>query len=418
MTDRSYDAIVVGARAAGSSTAMLLARTGMRVLAVDRATFPSDTISTHQVQVPGVARLRRWGLLERLDDAGTPATRHLGFHAAVATLDGHFPAFDGVDALYSPRRTVLDQILVDAAREAGAEVRENFTVDEIVSTDSVVTGIRGREGNGAPVTEHASIVIGADGKHSVVAKAVGAEVEREIAPRTVASYTYWRGLPTDGGEVQQYERRAVGLWPTNDGLTLSYVAWPIEEFETFRADIEGNHVATLAAMGDLGDRVHAAERAERIRTTPDVPNVVRTSHGPGWALVGDAGLVMDPITGQGIGHAFGDAELAADAISAGLGGARPLDEALAGYRRARDAERLPMWDFTTELAAFEPPKPEERVLFDALAGNQAETDRFFGVITGAIPVNEYLSPGNLRKVIGIRGFAKIAIGKARGKRAA
>ena len=418
MTDRSYDAIVVGARAAGSPTAMLLARAGMRVLAVDRATFPSDTISTHQVQLPGVARLRRWDLLQRLDDAGTPATRHLGFHAAVATLDGHFPAFDGVDALYSPRRTVLDQILVDAARKAGAEVRENFTVDEIVSDDGVVTGIRGREANGALVTERASIVIGADGKHSIVAKAVGAQVEREIAPRTVASYTYWRDLPTDGGEVHQKERRAVGLWPTNDGLTLSYAAWPIEEFETFRADIEGNHVATLAAMGDLGDRVHAAERAERIRTTPDVPNVVRTPHGPGWALVGDAGLVMDPITGQGIGHAFGDAELAADAIIAGLGGATPLDEALASYRQTRDAERLPMWDFTTELAAFGPPKPEERVLFDALAGNQAETDRFFGVITGAVPVNEYLSPGNLRKVIGLRGFAKIAIGKARAGRAA
>jgi 2-polyprenyl-6-methoxyphenol hydroxylase-like FAD-dependent oxidoreductase len=171
-------------------------------------------------------------------------------------------------------------------------------------------------------------------------------------------------------------------------------------------------------MGDLGDRVHAAERAERIRTTPDVPNVVRAPHGPGWALVGDAGLVMDPITGQGIGHAFADAELAADAIAAGLGGARPLDEALAGYRKARDAERLPMWDFTTELAAFGPPKPEERVLFDALAGNQTETDRFFGVITGAIPVDEYLSPGNLRKVIGLRGFAKIAFGKARAGRAA
>jgi flavin-dependent dehydrogenase len=418
MTDRSYDAIVVGARAAGSSTAMLLARKGLHVLAVDRATFPSDTISTHQVQLPGVARLQRWGLLERLDDAGTPATRHLGFHASAAELDGHFPMFDGVDALYSPRRTLLDAILVDAAREAGTEVRENFTVDELVFADGTVTGIRGREGNGAPVTEDARIVIGADGKHSIVAKSVSAPVEREISPRTVASYTYWSGLPTDGGEVHQKDRRAAGLWPTNDGLTLSYVAWPIDEFDRFRADIGGNHVATLAAMGDLGERVHAAERAERIRTTPDVPNVVRVPHGPGWALVGDAGLVMDPITGQGIGHAFADAELAADAIAAGLEGAMTLDDALAGYRRTRDRDRLPMWDFTTELAAFGPPKPEERVLFEALAGNQVETDRFFGVITGAISPGEYFSPANLRRVIGLLGFAKIAIGRARAKRAA
>ena len=326
--------------------------------------------------------------------------------------------FDGVDALYSPRRTVLDAMLVDAAREAGAEIREGFTVNELVIEDGRVAGIHGREGNGTQVTETARIVIGADGKHSIVAKAVEAPVEREIPPRTVASYTYWRGLPTGGGEIYQEARRAVGLWPTNDGLILSYVAWPIEEFETFRADIEGNHVRTLEAMGDLAQRVHAAERAERIRTTPDVPNVVREPHGPGWALVGDAGLVMDPVTGQGIGDAFGDAELVAAAIEAGFSGQTPIDEALAGYRKARDRARLPMWEFTTELAAFEPPKPEERVLFEALAGNQAEIDRFLGLLTGAIPVGEYFSPANLRRVIGLRGFAKIVVGKARAKRAA
>jgi 2-polyprenyl-6-methoxyphenol hydroxylase-like FAD-dependent oxidoreductase len=138
-------------------------------------------------------------------------------------------------------------------------------------------------------------------------------------------------------------------------------------------------------MGDLAERVHAAERAERIRTTPDVPNVVREPYGPGLALVGDAGLVMDPITGQGIGDAFGDAELVAAALEAGFSGRTQIDETLAGYRTARNRARLPMWEFTTELAAFEPPKPEERVLYEALAGNQAEIDRFLGVLTGAIP---------------------------------
>jgi hypothetical protein len=116
------------------------------------------------------------------------------------------------------------------------------------------------EGNGAPCERLGDRDESKRTLLSVVADAVGAQIEREIPPRTVASYTYWRGLPTDGGEVHQKERRAVGLWPTNDGLTLSYVAWPIDEFEAFRADIEGNHTATLAAMGDLGDRVHAAER--------------------------------------------------------------------------------------------------------------------------------------------------------------
>ena len=417
MTDDRYDVIVVGARVAGSATAMLLARRGLRVLVVDRATFPSDTLSTHQVQLPGVARLRRWELLEAVEAAGTPATRHVRFDAQAGVLDGHFPAFDGGDALYSPRRTLLDGLLVDAAREAGADVREGFTVDEITFDGERVTGIRGRSGNGPAVAETARLVVGADGKHSIVAKAVRAPVVREVAPLTVSSYTYWSGLPVEGGEIFGRERRNVGLWPTNDGLTMSFVQWPIAEFDTFRTDIEGNVVRTLEQLG-LGDRIHAAERAERIRTTPDVPNVVRVPHGAGWALVGDAGLVMDPVSGQGIADAFRDAELLADAVASGFAPGGSPNDALAGYRRARDEAVLPMWDFTVQLASFGPAKIEERVLFDALAQSQVETDRFLGVLTGAVSLREYMKPANLRKIVGMRGFAKIALGKARASRAA
>jgi 2-polyprenyl-6-methoxyphenol hydroxylase-like FAD-dependent oxidoreductase len=417
MTNPGYDVIVVGARVAGSSTAALLARNGLRVLLVDRASFPSDAISTHQVQLLGVATLRRLGVLKTLRAAGTPATRTVRFEAAGSVLNGTFPAFEDVDALYSPRRTLLDATLVAEARAAGAEVREGFTVDEVVVEDGRAVGIRGRDGNGPAVSELATLVVGADGKHSRVARSVDAAVERSIGPRTVAAYTYWSGLPTCGGEVYQRQRRALGLWPTNDGLTLSYIAWPIDEFDTFRADIEGNVVRTIAAMG-LDDRIHAARREERIRTTPDVPNIVRTSVGPGWALVGDAGLVMDPITGQGIGHALRDAESLSTAVTSGLDGTRPLDDALAAYRTTRDAAHLPMWDFTTELASFKPTAAEERVLFSALAKSSVETDRFLGVLGGAIPIADYLRPANLRKVVGLRGFAKIAIGKMHATRAA
>jgi flavin-dependent dehydrogenase len=413
----TYDAIVVGARVAGSSTAMLLARRGLRVLAVDRATFPSDAISTHQVQLTGVAALRRWGILPAIEAAGTPATRHVHFETPDAVLDGHFPAFEGGDALYSPRRTLLDQILVEAARAAGAEVRERVTVDELVVEDGVVVGIRAREGNGPVFEERTPIVIGADGKHSMVAAAVDATVVRKASPSTVACYTYWSGFPVGGGEIYQRPRRSVGLWPTNDGLTMSFIEWPIDEFEAFRADIEGNVVSTME-LASLGDRVHAAERAERIRTTPDVPNMIRAPFGPGWALVGDAGFVMDPITGQGISHAFRDAELLSEAVADGLGGSRPLEEALADYAARRDEAKTPMWEFTVDLASFRPTRPEERVLFQALVANQAETDRFFGVIAGAVPIEEYLAPSNLRKLIGLRGFARIALAKARARRAA
>ena len=150
---------------------------------------------------------------------------------------------------------------------------------------------------------------------------------------------------------------------------------------------------------------------ERIYGTADTLNRVLVSHGPGWALVGDAGFVMDPITGQGIGDALRDAELAADALLAGLGGSRPVDAALADYERTRDAERTPMLDFTLGVAAYAPIIVEQRVLVEAICDNPAEVSHFIGVLTGAVPVDAYFAPANLRRVIGLRGFARIVAGK-------
>src|SRR5438132_10716722 len=180
-----YDVIVVGARVAGAATAMLLARQGLRVLAVDRVSFPSDTISSHQLQVPGAALLHRWGLLGKLAAAGTPPARRVRFDAGGGlVMDGQFPACEGVDALYSPRRTLLDSILVEAAREAGAEVRENFRVTQVTASGDRVTGIRGSARGRPEVTEAASLVIGADGKRSLVAGAVSARQYRERPGRS------------------------------------------------------------------------------------------------------------------------------------------------------------------------------------------------------------------------------------------
>jgi len=409
MATHGFDVIIVGARVAGAATAMLLARAGMRVLAVDRATFPSDTLSTHQVQVPGVARLNRWGLLERLSAAGTPPTRRVRFDAGHIVLNGRFPPYDGVDALYSPRRTLLDSILIDAARAAGAEVREGFSVQELVWAQGRVAGIRGHQRGGRPATETARLTVGADGKRSMVATTVAARRYRQRPASTLACYTYWHGVPTAGGELYQRPgRAAAAAFPTNDDLTMIYVAAPLTEFETFRTDIAGHYLKTLDSCGDLGDRVREGERAERFRTTPDLPNTFRVPYGPGWALVGDAGLVMDPITAQGIGNALCQAEMLAESITAGLGGTRPLHAALAAYQRRRDAALGPMYDFTTDLAAFRPPRPADQQLLASLHGRQAEIDRFLGVFAGATPLKQYRSPRNALRLLGARGLAKIA----------
>ncbi len=412
-----HDVIIVGTRAAGAATALLLARRGLNVLAVDRATFPSDTLSTHQVQVPGTARLARWGLLDTILAAGTPATRTVRFDQGAAVLTGRIPACDGVDVMCSPRRTLLDKVLVDAARAAGAELRENFVVEELLG-DGRITGVRGREKDGPPVTEDAALVIGADGKHSMVAKAVGAAAYRDKPPLSMAAYTYWAEVPVSGGELYGRPGCAVGAWPTNDGLLMTYVAWPAAKFEEFRRDVPGNFMRTLDAVG-LGERIRAGRQAERIRATPDLPNFFRKPHGPGWALVGDAGLVLDPITGQGISDAFRDAELLADAVAAGLGGTRPLGETLAGYQRARDRAAKPMYDFTARLATIAPPSPAELALFQALSRRQEDADQFVGVLTGAVPLREFMSPVNNVRLVGVRGMARLVLGKSqRGQPAA
>ncbi len=410
-----YDVIVVGTRVAGASTAMLLARHGLKVLAVDRARFPSDTVSTHQIQVPGVARLQRWGLLDGVIAAGTPPVRRVRFDPGPVVLRGRLPVVDGADAIYSPRRTILDALLVDAARAAGAKVRERFVVEDLVTDDDRVIGVRGRADGGAMAQERARLVVGADGRHSLVARRVDAPIDREEPPCSVAVYTYWSGVRVDDGEMYSRagERRMVGVWPTNDDLVMTYVAAPATDLEAVRADPEGSLLWAMDRCGDLGERIRAGRREHRVVVTPDVPNRVRRPYGQGWALVGDAGLVMDPVTGMGIADAFRDAELLTEAIVAGLGSGSSLDTTLARYQRQRDESALPMYAFTTELAAFGPLGVEQRLLFNALAGKPAEVDRFLAMLTGALPIADYFSPRHLVHVLGLRGMIRAALAQRR-----
>jgi 2-polyprenyl-6-methoxyphenol hydroxylase-like FAD-dependent oxidoreductase len=403
-----YDVIVVGARVAGAATAMLLARQGLRVLAVDRVSFPSDTISSHQLQVPGAALLHQWGLLGKLTAAGTPPARRLRFDAGRdLVVDGQFPAYEGVDAVYSPRRTLLDAILVDAAREAGAEVRENFRVTHVTACDGRVTGIRGSARGRPEVTETANLVIGADGKRSLVASAVGARRYRQHPARSFASYSYWAGLSVAGGELYQRPGRAVAVFPTNDDLTMVYVAAPIADFASARADLEDHYLDTLDLCGDLGERARSGSRVERLRTTPDQPNMFRCPHGPGWALAGDAGVVMDSISAQGMTNALRDASYLSDAVVAGLGGREPLADALRGHRCRRDLAIRGMYDFTLGLATFAPATPAQRLFLAAVAADRQETERFLGAFTGIVAPQRYFAVRTAVRLLGARGLRRL-----------
>ena len=250
----SYDAIVIGARCGGAPTAMLLARRGYRVLLVDRATFPSDTVSTHFIHAPGMAALQRWGLRDALAATGCPAIRTYSFDFGPFTIEGSPRAVDGVDEAYCPRRPVLDTMLVHAAADAGAEVREAFTVDDILIEDGTVIGVRGKEAGGATVTEHAKVVIGADGRNSSVVKAVKPEQYNEKPAVTPAFYSYWSGVGSSGFEVSVRDRCGMAAFPTHDNLTLVIVGLPEDDFNAARSDVEGTFLRTVDLAAALGDR--------------------------------------------------------------------------------------------------------------------------------------------------------------------
>jgi 2-polyprenyl-6-methoxyphenol hydroxylase-like FAD-dependent oxidoreductase len=399
---KAYDVIVIGARCAGSPAAMLLARKGYRVLVVDRATFPSDTISTHLIHPPGIGALKRWGLLDRVVATACPPIDTYAFDFGPFTLAGS-PESTESSVSYAPRRTVLDKVLVDAASEAGAEVREGFSVEEVIFDDDRVVGIRGNTRDGASITEYAPVVIGADGLHSIVARAVHPQQYNEKPPLLAAYYTYWSGLPMNGRfEVYVRPYCSFAAWPTNDELTLVIAGWQYKEFETKRADIEGNYLRVIDLAPSFAERIRSARREERFAGMP-VPNYFRKPFGQGWALVGDAGYNKDFITAQGIQDAFRDAELCVGALDEWFAGRSPYDAAMADYQSTRDRHVLPMYEFTAQLASQEPPPPEMQQLLEAMQGNQPVMDAFARVNAGVTSPAEFFAEEKVKRILAAAG---------------
>ena len=393
----NHDVIIVGARCAGSPLAMLLARRGHRVLVVDRATFPSDTLSTHLIHPQGAALLARWGLLDRLVATGCPAIDTYVFDFGPFAFTGT-PGVEGAPPAYCPRRTVLDKLLVDAAREAGAEVREGFTVDEVLIEQGRVVGVRGHGADGGAVVERARVVVGADGRHSRVAEAVGAARYGEKPALQGGYYSYWADLPMHG-RFENYIRSGCGFAaaPTHDGLTMIVGGWPVGRFETTTDDVEGSFAALLDEAPGFAARVRGARRVAKF-SGGVTPNFFRAPFGPGWALVGDAGYLKDPITAQGITDAFHDAERCAGALDEVFRGARGFDEAMAACQRARDEQALPMYELTCHIAAMEPPPPEMRELFAAVHGNQRAMDDFVRMNAGVLSPAVFFAPDNVAAI--------------------
>jgi flavin-dependent dehydrogenase len=394
-----YDVIIIGARCAGASTSMLLANKGYKVLLVDRATFPKDLPHGHFIHRHGPARLQRWGVLDRIAATNCPPVTTFTTDYGDEPLTGRDIASDGIAFGYGPRRAALDHVLVDAAVQAGAELREGFVVEGFTSDGDRVTGIRARDEAGGPaVCERAALTIGADGRNSRLARAVRAPAYEATAPLTCWYFSYWSGVPADGLEVAVRGRKVLFAFPTNDGLYAVFVGWAGSELPTIRRDVERSLMAAIDEVPELSERIRSGRREERIYGMADVPNFLRRPYGPGWALVGDAGSHKDPFMALGICDAFRDAELLAQAFDDAQSGRRGMDDAMADYERHRNEATMPDYRQNLERARFTPFPDDLMGLRRALQGNARETSRYYLALEGMIPPASFFNAENVQRI--------------------
>ena len=372
-----YDVVIIGARCAGAATALLLARSGAKVLLVDRQAYGTDTMSTHALMRGAVLQLNRWGLLRRVVAAGTPAIRSTTFHYGDEAIRVDIKPDHGVDCLFAPRRTILDPLLVDAARAAGAEVRHGIALSELQFAPSGrVIGASLRDQTGASMFVRSGIVIGADGRQSTVAKLVNANAYVEGSDASAIVFGYYEHLNLDGLHWHFARNVAAGVIPTNNGYCV-FAAVPAQRFATaFRGDVTGGFLRVLEANSpELRADVERSSPIGRLRGFGGTRGWLRRCHGAGWALVGDAGYFKDPLTAHGITDALRDAELLSRAVAIGS------TQALEAYQHERDSLSLPFLRITDDIASFSWSLDQVKELHVQLSAvMKAEASHFAGLV--------------------------------------
>jgi menaquinone-9 beta-reductase len=371
------DAVVVGARCAGSAAATALARAGRSVVVLDRARFPSDTISTHLLFPSGVAELASLGALDRVAALGAPPLTRASVAAGPWRAE---TAFSGGGHALCVRRPGLDAALVDTARAAGADVREGVRVTDLLWRDGRVTGVRCDDGEELA----ARLVVGADGRRSAVARLVGADAPyRRNANGRACYFAYWsdRAGPRDLASQWREGGELGTAFPCDDGQVMVLVMPPVGRIDAFREDLQGAYERTIAALPGLHARLAACEQATKVRAATDTTSYFRRSSGPGWALPGDAGHFKDPVTAQGIRDALRYGRLLGEAAAPALDDPSRLDAALVTWERRREAECLETYQWTNVLGRGEAMTPLEDELYRTLAHDEALTRELLDVFS-------------------------------------
>lgn len=387
--------VVVGARCAGSPLAALLARRGLDVCLVDRDEFPSDTPSTHGIQPVGVEALERLGVLDRLRAVAPPV------EAGFLAFDEHRVGFeDAVSVTGAPmfnvRRLVLDEILLDAARETGVEVLTGTTVTGLLGSDGRVAGV---ETTAGPL--RAALVVGADGARSTVARLVGAEEYHRTAPRRVFLWSYFEGV--DPGERRIW-LGAIGedsflASPTDSGLFLAAFVAPIRRREELRRNRTEAYEEGVARWPELADVLAPARRAAPVQMMSNWHGFFRRSAGPGWALVGDAGHFKDPTPGQGIADALRQVEALAPAIERGLAGPEPDDRPLLEWWDWRDRDAWEMYWFAQDLGATDRAPNLIAAAGDRFASDPETIEKLLRILNHELAPSQLFTPGFTASVL-------------------
>jgi 2-polyprenyl-6-methoxyphenol hydroxylase-like FAD-dependent oxidoreductase len=358
---------------------MLFARAGYRVLMVDRARFPKDTLSTLYIQVPGVELLRQWGLLDAVRATGCPPITEVDLQVLDVRLTGRLGS-----PCCAPRRDRLDPILADAAVAAGVEFRGGCAVESVLFDGDRVVGVRCRTMLGTS-DERARLVVGADGVNSLVAREVRAATRIERPSMTCVYYAFFAGLPA-GFEMFGARGGWAGCVPTNDGLTLVAMYFPQTDFDRVRRSALESYLDGIRMVAPaLFDRMRASRRDGRLYGTGDQRNYFRQGAGPGWALVGDAGHHKDSITAYGITDAFHQARLLADCVAADLDDEQALRAGLTRYAQVRD--RLLAGPFRTTLRMARLTPDDHLWALRQFADDPIAQDRLLDTMFGTYPTD-------------------------------
>lgn len=403
---REYDAIVVGARVAGSATALGLARRGWRVLLLDAATFPSDTLSTHLLWSDALRELDRLGVLDEVLATDAPPIEQIRLAFGEFANEAPIPTGEGYPPLLSVRRIVLDQIALDAAwNTAGITVREGVTVAELLRDGEAVVGVRGVvRGTGEAFQARAMVTIGADGRHSAIAREVGATEYGAVPPLLATYYRYYRGVvPRSTPTLEAYRDVDGGfcyLFPCDAGFWTLAISFPQTEFDTVRRDHEAQLAAHIARKPGLPERLAEAAPASPWRGAGDLANFYRVPFGPGWALVGDAGQHKDPITARGIADALRHATLLTDALDQWRRGEADWQAALGAYQTARDDQTRPLYDFTVDRAPAGVAPADWSAYLGRTLADPAFLNRYVGFMATTTSPDDFYSAAAVRAVLG------------------